>query len=217
MYRFVRICGQLSDGGSLLLHRRRAQKRPADLSRFLEQFADEVRPLVQGAGITLDYHPAGVPLRGDLDLALLERALYNLLSNAIAYTDPGGRITLEAQRQGRTAVLTMTDSGSGIPPEVMASLFVRSEQSVPSDPRGGLGLGLPMVREIVRLHGGELTVGTAPGGSGARVTFTLSLESGPLELRSRAVSYDYCGKLHHGLVELSDVLADRVYDPTEVE
>ena len=217
IYRFVRICGQLSDGGSLLLHRRRAQKRPADLSRFLEQLIGEVRPLVQGAGITLDYLPAGVPLRGDLDLALLERALYNLLSNAIAYTDPGGRITLEAQRQGRTAVLTMTDSGSGIPPEVMASLFVRSEQSVPSDPRGGLGLGLPMVREIVRLHGGELTVGTAPGGSGARVTFTLSLESGPLELRSRAVSYDYCGKLHHGLVELSDVLADRVYDPTEVE
>ncbi len=217
MYRFMRMCSQLSDGGLLLLHRRRAQKRPANLSSFLEGFVREVRPLVQSAGLVLEYLPSEQPLRGDFDLTLLERALYNLLSNAMGYTPAGGSIILQAQRQGRSAVLTVTDSGSGIPAEVIASLYARSEQLSPTDPRGGLGLGLPMVREIVRLHGGELTVGSAPGGRGTCITLSLCLQTGPLELRSRSIVYDYCGNLHHGLVELSDVLSDSAYDPTDVE
>ena len=54
------------------------------------------------------------------------------------------------------------------------------------------------------------------GGQGTAVTFSVSLERSPMELRSRTIGYDYCGEFHHGLVELSDVLSAEFFDPSEI-
>lgn len=216
IYQLVRLCGQMSDGGQLLLHRKEARREPTDLLKFLNDFVAQARPLIESAGVSLVYTPPAAPVRGDVDRTLLERALYNLVSNAMNYTPRGGTVTLSAQRQGKLLLLCVSDTGEGIDQGVMSTLFERFSSSAPGDSRRGLGLGLPMVREIARLHGGTMMVDANADG-GTRVTFSVSLEKVPLELRSRTVLYDYCGDFNHALVELSDVLDAKMFNPTEIQ
>lgn len=216
IYQFMRLCGQMSDGGSLLLGRKEIRRTPADLNAFFTSFVAQARPLVESAGRTLHYTPPTVPLHGDADLSLLERALYNLLSNAINYTTVGGNITLSLHRQNRQLLVSVSDDGEGLSPEVRSTIFERFSERPLGDSRWGLGLGLPMVREIAHLHDGTMSIGANDAGRGTTVTFSLSMEPTALALRSRSVSYDYCGDFHHGLVELSDVLDSKMFDPSEV-
>ena len=160
--------------------------------------------------------PRAKAIRGDVDRTLLERALYNLISNAMNYTPRGGTITLSAERQDRLLLLSVSDTGEGIEQSVMSTLFDRFCTSAPGDSRRGLDLGLPMVREIARLHGGTMMVDANADG-GTSVTFSVSLEKTPLELRSRTVLYDYCGDLNHALVELSDVLDADMFNPVDIQ
>lgn len=216
IYQFVRLCGQMSDGGSLLLRRKELRRVPTDLGAFFDGFLAQARPLVESAGLTLHYLPLPRPLRADIDPALIERALYNLLSNAINYTPRGGNVTLALRRQDRQLLISVSDDGEGISSEVAATLFERFADRSPGDSRWGIGLGLPMVREIAWLHDGTICVGANESGRGTTVRFSLSLEPTPLSLRSRTLNYDYCGTLNHGLVELSDVLDAEMFNPSEV-
>lgn len=216
IYQFVRLCGQMADGGSLLLRRKELRRTPTNLPAFFEHFVAQARPLVTSAERQLHYVPLSAPLSADVDPALLERALYNLLSNALNYTPKGGNITLSLKRQERQLLISVSDDGEGISPEVTATLFERFAERPLGDSRWGIGLGLPMVREIAWLHDGTMSVSANEGGRGTTVTFSLSLDPTPLDLRSRCVAYDYCGELHHGLVELSDVLDAKMFDPREV-
>lgn len=213
IYQFVRLCGQMSDGGSLLLRRKELRRTPTDLPAFFDEFLAQARPLVESAGLTLHYQPLPRPLRADIDTALVERALYNLFSNAINYTPRGGNITLSLRRQERQLLISVTDDGEGISPDVAATLFERFADRPLGDSRRGIGLGLPMVREIAWLHDGTISVSANENGRGTTVRFSLSLEPAPLNLRSRMLNYDYCGTLHHGLVELSDVLGAEMFNP----
>ena len=216
IYQLVRLCGQMSDGGQLLLHRKEAHRAPTELVSLLNDFVAQAQPLIESAGIRLVYTPPEAPIRGDVDRSLLERALYNLISNAMNYTRAGGTITLTAKRQDRLLLLSVSDTGEGIDQSVMSTLFDRFCTSAPGDSRRGLGLGLPMVREIARLHGGTMMVDANADG-GTSVTFSVSLDKIPLELHSRCVLYDYCGDLNHALVELSDVLDADMFNPVDIQ
>jgi PAS domain S-box-containing protein len=105
----------------------------------------------------------------------LRQALCNLLGNAIKFTPRGGRIHVELQREGEQAQVSITDNGEGISPAVLPHLFERCLQSDRhrSNPSGGLGLGLTIVREIVELHGGTARAESAGIGRGA--TFRINL------------------------------------------
>ena len=216
LYRLVRLCGQMSDGAQLLLHRKEAHREPTDIGRFLNDFVTAARPLTESVGVQFLFTPPGRPLRGDIDCLLLERALYNLIANALAYTPSGGTITLSAQKQDRLLLLQVSDSGRGVEQGVMSTLFERLSASEFGASSQGIGLGLPIVREIARLHGGTIAVSANPAG-GTCVTLSVSLEPTVLSLRSRMVRYDSYGDLNHALVELSDVLPPEVYDPSEIQ
>lgn len=216
IYQFLRLCGQMSDGGRLLLHRKALHRQPTDLNTFFANFVRQAEPLVSSTGVTLAFEPLSVPVRGDVDTALLERALYNLISNSLNYTPKEGTITLSLKKQQRMLLVTLKDDGEGISPDVLSTLFERFTEHGIGDSRWGIGLGLPMAREISQLHEGDLSVSPNPEGKGTCVTFSLSLEPAPLDLRSRSVSYDYASGLHHGLVELSDVLDAQLFDPGEI-
>lgn len=216
IYQFLRLCGQMSDGGKLLLHRKVLHRENTQIGDFFAEFIAQARPLVESLGLHLEYIPLPAPLRADLDRELLERGLYNLLSNASNYTPKGGHISISLEKQGRLLLISVTDDGEGISPEVLPSLFERFTEHSIGDSRWGIGLGLPMVREVARLHGGTLMAAPNPAGKGTKITFSLSLEPAPLELRSRTMHYDYCSGLHHGLVELSDVLDAELFNPKEV-
>lgn len=217
IYRLLRLCGQMSDGGQLLLHRRAAHREPTNVPDFFAYFVRDAAPLVETRGVKIRLKSSVAPnLVADIDRDLIMRAMYNLVANSLSYTPEGGEIVVSLELLERQLLVTVTDNGAGISKAVSANLFRRFEVRFGGDPRWGLGLGLPMVREIVRLHEGNLTLSDNPDGNGTVVTFTLALTPAVLDLRSRTLRYDYCGDFHTGLVELSNVLAAEVYDPEEV-
>ncbi len=99
-------------------------------------------------------------IQAAVDPQLLQRALGNLVSNAIAHTPSGGSIVLRAARQNQHLQIAVKDSGSGISPEALPKVFDRFYRSDPARPRnsGGTGLGLAIVRQIIHLHGGEVQI-----------------------------------------------------------
>lgn len=217
IYQLLRLCGQMTDGGQLLLHRRSAHRIPTDMRAFFDFFVKEVAPLTEGCGVNIRLKSSGIaPLFADIDADLITRALYNLIANALSYTPRGGEIELFFEKRGKLLFVTLTDNGEGISKDVAANLFQRFGPRTAGDSRWGLGLGLPMVREIARLHGGSLSLSDNPEGSGTCASFTISLEPTVLKLRSRTLQYSYCSDYHAGLVELSDVLPADMYDPNEV-
>src|SRR5262249_29309767 len=110
------------------------------------------------------------------DRHLLQRAVSNLIDNAVRHTPSGGRIEIQLDREGERARIAVSDSGAGIPDSERARVFDRFVQLDPArSGSGGAGLGLPIARMIARLLGGDLTVGRSSLG-GAR--FELTVPSG---------------------------------------
>jgi signal transduction histidine kinase len=148
-----------------------------DVRDVVERARETTAPLVASSELELavDIGP-GVYIRGDQ--AQLERAVLNLVSNAIKFTEPGGRIEIHARAERDAVALDVRDTGTGIPVEEQHQLFTRffrtrqsKEQQVP-----GTGLGLCIVNHIVQAHGGVMRVASSPHGS----TFTMILPiSGP--------------------------------------
>jgi two-component system OmpR family sensor kinase len=157
------------------------QRRPVDLVALAAQVVDETRLLAPDRVVELDAPPGvAVMVRGDADK--LRQALLNLCANARVHTPPGGAITIGVRRAGDGAQLTVSDTGTGIPPEMLGRVwdrFFRVEQSRERlAGTGGVGLGLAIVRAIVEAHGGSVAIVSALGEG---TTITLSL---PAELAS---------------------------------
>lgn len=110
------------------------------------------------------------------DPVRIQQALVNLLSNAVRYSEPGDRIQLESRIDGDRLIVTIHDSGQGIAPELMESIFnpfVQSNRDIDRGVAGGLGLGLSLARSLVELHGGSLTAHSDGTGGGSRFTMVL--------------------------------------------
>jgi len=111
--------------------------------------------------------------------SLLFRLVFNLAENAIKYTPPGGRVEVRLQKQDSTALLEVEDTGPGIPPAEQERIFTRFYRGDPAREGSGTGLGLALVRSIVQLHKGEITL-TSAAGQGSRFRVTLPLAASPL-------------------------------------
>jgi CheY-like chemotaxis protein len=112
--------------------------------------------------------------------------LVNLLTNAAKYTDPGGRISLTGERSGNQVAIRVRDSGIGIAPEMLAHVFELFTQLDPARDRsrGGLGIGLTLVRRLVELQGGEVAAVSAGMGHGSE--FIVKLPACPQEIQPTA-------------------------------
>ncbi len=150
------------------------------VSSVVEGAVEAVQPLLVSRRHTLEVRlpEAPVVLRGDP--IRLTQVLTNLLSNAARYTEHGGRILVEAIREGDTAVLRVVDSGIGIPADALEHIFTmfgQATEALALD-QGGLGIGLALAKQLAELHGGSLTASSEGLGKGS--TFTLRL---PVEAR----------------------------------
>lgn len=146
------------------------------VDRLLEQVYDMALARAQAGKRSLEFDaPGGL---GDIraDQRRLKQILFNLLSNAISFTNPGDTITLGAERAGGEVRLWVRDTGDGIKPEHQATVFDRFEARGSSEKRRGAGLGLTLVRSFVELHGGWVSLESAPR-EGTRVTCHLPLEA----------------------------------------
>lgn len=213
IYQLIRLCNQMTDGSRLLLGQMEVRRTATNIQKFFDDFVSQVRPLVEGSGRMLHYFPLRVQTIADVDTTLLERAMMNLFSNALTYTKKDGAITLQVTKQDHNLLVRVSDTGDGISSKVVANLFQRYSDHPIGDARWGLGYGLPMVREIARLHDGTLAVSSNEGSSGTTATFSISLARTVLELHSPYLRYDYCNGLNHALVEFSDAIDAENYIP----
>jgi signal transduction histidine kinase/PAS domain-containing protein len=129
-----------------------------DIHDMLEGLLTLTRERARNQSLDLALHcPADI---GDIeaDERRLKQALFNLLSNAIKFTPPGGSIRLEAERDGDDMVLSVADTGVGIPMADQARVFEKFERGDPALTQTGAGLGLSLVKSLIELHGGTVTI-----------------------------------------------------------
>jgi two-component system, OmpR family, sensor histidine kinase TctE len=132
-----------------------ARREPLDLAALAREVAREWTPRALAAGMDLGYE--GIPsLMLKADALQLREALSNLIDNALRYTPRGSAITLRVQRTDKGATLAVEDNGPGLSSDDLAHVFQRFWRG--SQQPGGCGLGLVIVREIARRHGGDAVV-----------------------------------------------------------
>lgn len=161
--------GQLESGYTMEMHR-------LDITELLHKSCSTFRPIVEEAGLTLRCDIPTTPIWVMGNAARLHRAVDNLLSNAIKYNRPNGWIALSAHRSDEYAIISVADSGIGIPPHEQNRIFQRfyrirdrARADIP-----GSGLGLAIVKAIVDQHGGRVWVESSPG-EGSTFSFILPL------------------------------------------
>ena len=158
------------------------RRAPVDLRQVVQHSVEARRRALQDKGLHLEVAlPASDGLWLSGDATRLEQVVSNLVDNAVKYTEPGGHVfvgvTVEAVGGGRQAVLRVRDTGIGMSPKLMArvfELFVQAEQQLDRS-RGGLGIGLTLVRRLVDLHGGTVAVHSEGEGKGSELTVRLPL------------------------------------------
>ena len=152
---------------------------PTDLSRILQTALESVESKAARFGIDVSFDGAATEHRCVCDAQKLYQVFLNLLDNAIKYSDPGDRVDINIEEDGLSLTVEVKDTGVGIPPEDLSQLFERFYRVDKNRSRatGGSGLGLAISRQIVEMHGGDISVESEVGvGS----TFRVSLPKAPI-------------------------------------
>lgn len=203
-YRMMRLADQLSAAG-LLAGEAVPRKANVAVDRWLEERCAEAEGLFREKGVALSWRCDLTGHIVGLDREQMDRLLWNLLSNALKFTPAGGAVTVTVRRAGAQLLLTVSDTGCGIPEDRMDTVFDRWHHGFAPDPaQYGVGLGLPLCRAIAEAHGGRLMLDSREG-EGTTVTVALPdrrVESGEL----RQTAGDYAGGHSRVLLALSDAL-----------
>jgi len=146
-----------------------------DLGELIEKTTASFEPLAAEHGLELSATAENVAVRGDREQ--LQQVIVILLDNAVRYTSDGGRIHVQARRDGSNAIVTVHDTGIGIGEQELERVFERFYRADEARNRqaGGVGLGLAIARELVMRHGGRISVESTEG---AGSTFTIQLPAG---------------------------------------
>jgi signal transduction histidine kinase len=176
----IRLVEDILDVSRLVAGKLTVSREPLDLIPIVRDAVEAVRPAAGAKDIALnvDIRRQSVQVAGDGDR--LQQIIWNLLSNGIRFTPPGGMVSIVLDEDERSARIIVSDSGIGIDPEFLPHVFEPFRQADASFTRShsGLGLGLAIVRNLVELHGGEIRAESAGAGQGATFTVLLPLLAG---------------------------------------
>ena len=212
LFQILRLISNMSDAGryasattvSMEIH---------NISALLDEVFLKAAALVEQAGLHLEYTGITDSIYCQVNPELLERAVLNVISNAVKFTPAGGVIQAKLTRRDKKLCLSIQDNGTGIPEELRSTLFSRyTREPGLEDGRYGIGLGLVIIRSAAAQHGGTVLI-DHPQNCGTRVTLSLTISPGSgSSLRSPLLKVDYAGERDHGLLELSDVLPAELYN-----
>jgi PAS domain S-box-containing protein len=171
---------------------------PVDLAQLTRQILDSFHPAAEAKQIKLEMKSsaAKIPMRGDP--ARLKQIIWNLVSNALKFSDAGATVTVSLDELESRVRLSVHDTGRGIEPEFLPHVWERFRQADSTTTRqfGGLGLGLSVVRHLVELHGGSVEATSKGLGHGATFTIEFPVQgANAAETMSRIVRPDAAGAL----------------------
>jgi signal transduction histidine kinase len=174
----TRLVDDLLDVARITRGRIELRRQRVELRTVVEGAVEAAMPLITQFGHRLELHLPEAAVWLFADPARLSQVLMNLLNNAAKYTPSGGRIEVRAGVEGQQAVVRVRDTGIGLAPEHLATVFEMFSQVAPALERsqGGLGIGLALVRGLVQLHGGQVEAHSEGMGHGSEFVVRLPLE-----------------------------------------
>jgi PAS domain S-box-containing protein len=162
------------------------KKTRTELPSVIGAAIETARPMLDAKHHTLALDLPTQPLQLEADVVRLAQVFSNLLLNAAKYTDPGGRIQLRAHQEKNEIVVSVRDNGIGIPPDMLPRLFAMFSQAHAAIGRSeGLGVGLSLVRGIIKLHGGSVEGRSDGPGTGSEFIVRLPAAGAVQELPDR--------------------------------
>ena len=174
-----KIIEDILDASRIITGKLRLDLKPADLAAIVREAVDVLRPSIAAKNLEIVFVPTGEPCTLLADPDRLQQVVWNVLSNAVKFSEPGGQVRITLELCAAAWVLTVRDTGRGIAPEFLPFVFDRFKQADGSTTRrvGGLGLGLSIVRHLVELHGGSVQATSAGLGKGATVRVSLPIRA----------------------------------------
>ena len=178
----TRLVDDLLDVSRITQGRIELKRRPLELSGVITQAIEAVEPLLHERQHRISVtQTAPQVLRVNADPERLMQCVMNILSNAAKYTDRGGEIRVETRLRDERAIVAISDTGAGIPPELLPrvfDLFVQGDRTLDRS-QGGLGVGLAVVQRLIEMHGGTVTAASAGPGKGSTFEIHLPVEDMP--------------------------------------
>lgn len=212
LYQLQRLVSNMSDAGAISM----GHLQLRNVTAVAQDIFDEAQHFCAEAGRKLEFSNLPVCVYSLVDEDRLERAIYNILSNALKHTPAGGTIRARLHRRDSSLYFTVEDSGSGMDPRVLPNAFRRFlREPVLEDGSHGIGLGLTLVRSAAIVHGGTVLLKPMAEG-GLQTTLSLPIRQNTASLRSSILRVDYAGERSHALVELSDILPAHLYTPNQI-
>ena len=185
-----------------------------DICAIIDELFAGCIPLVDCTGIKLHYDSPREPVFCLVDSEKLERAVHNIISNALKFTPVGGTIDAKLIRRKNMLYLTVKNCGADVPGLSPAN-FYRQYRRQPGldDSRFGIGLGMVLIHGAAAAHGGTVLLEKTPQ-NGTQLTMSIALrQSSDPNVRTTILNVDYAGERDHRLLELSDSLPAQLYGP----
>lgn len=175
----VRLVDDLMDVSRIVTGKIELQLKQVLLSDVLNSALETSRSLIDQMNHQLSVSLPGSPIRLDADFTRLSQVFLNLLNNAAKYSEPNGKINVDAKQEGDDVVVSIRDSGIGISSEhlpLIFDMFTQADQSLEKS-RGGLGIGLSLVRRLVEMHRGSVEAKSAGEGQGSEFVVRIPTQS----------------------------------------
>ena len=218
----TRLIDDMLDVSRVITGKMRIDAKPTDMATIVRDAMDVVRLAAEAKEIDLAVERFDEPAMLVGDAGRLQQAVWNILSNAVKFTNPGGTVRVCLKQEGGDIHVTVQDTGRGIEPEFLPHVFERFRQADTSTTRqfNGLGLGLAIVRHIAELHGGTVQAESAGRDRGATFHLALPVRAvTPMDSEPRPPSRGRPEHRAHASVRLDDLrvlVVDDAPDAREV-
>ena len=191
----TRLVDDLLDVARVTRGRIELQRSTLEIDRVVSQALETVEPLLQEKQHRISASSSDGPLYVQGDFARLVQCVSNLLTNAVKYTHPGGDIRVQTHAQGDSVRIAVTDNGAGIARELLPrifDLFVQGQRTL-DRAQGGLGIGLPVVKKLMEMHGGSVSAFSAGVGQGSTFELCLPRTEAPITAAAANTTSSACG------------------------